>query len=137
MFASRLHTPGREPNLKRKAWYYMILDEAHMIKNSISTMEHSVDVPILRRLLRLGTSPEQLDRVVGSVAVSHVWYQFRELKNWRMVFQCVIISQYNNYASRVLLRPLGESDRNGTVLVMKHAAGVQLHTFLRPYLSVD
>ncbi|KAF8119160.1 hypothetical protein EV363DRAFT_639746 [Boletus edulis] len=127
---------------KRKMWYYMILDGAHMIKNFRShrrsgAISCSCFAPFggYSSKARLA---ERLDGIVGYLAVFDVLHQLCQPKRiWGVVLECVFspatlklvvadVSHYIDPLEKVI--EMGMLDDENLKRVSK------LHTVLRPYL---
>lgn len=123
---------------KRKPWYYMVLDEAHMIKNfksqrwNILLMFRS-----FRRLLLTGTPLQNnLTELWALLQFLMSGTNFANLKEFGEWFSSTFSSsQTCNHGSSSYLDPLEKAIEMGTALDDENMQRVsKLHTVLRPYL---
>ena len=124
---------------KRKPWYYMILDEAHMIKNfksqrwNILLMFRS-----FRRLLLTGTPLQNnLTELWALLQFLMSGTNFANLKEFGEWFSSMSLSCYlcEELALVCYLDPLEKAIEMGTMLDDENLQRVsKLHTVLRPYL---
>lgn len=128
---------------KRKMWYYMILDEAHMIKNfrsqrwNILLMFRS-----FRRLLLTGTPLQnnltELWALLQFLMSGTNFANLKEFGEWfSSAFSCLLVFGPLRWGAYVLRRldPLEKAIEMGTMLDDENLQRVsKLHTVLRPYL---
>lgn len=125
--------------LKRKPWYYMILDEAHMIKNFKSQRWNILLMfKSFRRLLLTGTPLQNnLTELWALLQFLMSGTKFANLKEFGEWFSSkfIVFNQDGCVVMTLKIDPLEKAIEQGNVLDQEVQQRVmKLHTVLRPYL---